>query len=249
MTASIRQMGVITAHLIRKVAFNPAVVWLIAMPLVIIYILGITMHGLFSRSLRRSNPIASWSPSPRKPAFLSSGSPELPSILLLRRQGTHKRPARPFSSDRPTPHLSWRTAMSRSRLSLRREASSWRCWPEWCKRVWSRKPSKWQRHNRRWKMGVVRKVTQALEAPGQRTARFRPCRGRVSAPLKYFSIGLIVMFMAFASHSVMVHCVQDRSTGAYFASGRLELTPCPSTLGLGSRAACSLAPAFPSLWR
>src|SRR5690606_39951981 len=60
----------ITAHLIRKVAFNPAVVWLIAMPLVIIYILGITMHGLFSAEFTPVKPYRIVVALPEEASFL-----------------------------------------------------------------------------------------------------------------------------------------------------------------------------------
>src|SRR5690606_31087453 len=70
MMASMRQMSAITAHLIRKTAFNPAVAWLIAMPLVIIYILGITMHGLFSAEFTPGEPYRIVVAHPEEAGFL-----------------------------------------------------------------------------------------------------------------------------------------------------------------------------------
>lgn len=56
MTALIRQVGTIAAHHLRRLALGGAPIWLVAMPLVIIYVLGITMHGLFSAEFVPAKP-------------------------------------------------------------------------------------------------------------------------------------------------------------------------------------------------
>ena len=73
MIASMRQIGAIAAHYLRRVALDAAPLWLVAMPLMIIYILGITMHGLFSTEFTPAKPYRIVVASPRGDVRLVGG--------------------------------------------------------------------------------------------------------------------------------------------------------------------------------
>lgn len=224
MTASIRQMGVITAHLIRKVAFNPAVVWLIAMPLVIIYILGITMHGLFSAEFTPVEPYRIVVAHPEKAGFLVERLSRAPKHFAVEeakgaheaRQAVFQRQAdaaivaadgdEPLTVIAPPGSIVLEMLAGVVQASLEQEAQQ----------VAAAQPP-------------VENGSREESDTGARSAG--AADGALSAmpwegvgSFEYFSIGLIVMFMAFASHSAMVHCVQDRSTGAYLRIRALGVT-------------------------
>ena|GEM_PF-1659152 len=56
LTGSLRQIGAISSLALRRVAHDRGLVWLVAMPLVLIYVLGVTMHGLFSMEFTPAKP-------------------------------------------------------------------------------------------------------------------------------------------------------------------------------------------------
>lgn len=219
---ALRQIGAIVAHQLRRVALNGAPVWLIGMPLVIIYVLGITMQGLFSEQF---TPVKPFRVVVVAEAEVAEGAAQrvadrlaLVSDFFSVERGGEKDAARRAVLDRTVDAVLVVNAEDPAYTVIAAPGSV----------VAGVLPSVLDRIEREAEQVSARASGDGAE-PGELSGAggSNPVEERASAAtvlqapwegvgaFEYFSAAMMVMFMAFACHSAMTYAAKDRATGAY----------------------------------
>lgn len=228
MIMSLRQTGAIAVHHLRRVALDGAPIWLIGMPLVIIYVLGVTMSGLFTAEFTPAKPfrvvVAAAEPGPETSGtvrLLVGELSQAPDFFVVE-QASGKEAARQA--------VLGRTADAAVVVSAEGPAFTVIASPG---SVVADVVAGTLRHMER--EGVIASGASSSGSPPRSQS---PAQGAAAdeagsppgpvaadaifdAPwegvgaFQYFSAAIMIMFMTFAGHSAMTYTVKDRATGAY----------------------------------
>lgn len=198
-----RVIGVIAVHQLRRVALDGAIVWLIALPLLIMYVLGVTLQPLFVSGFVPEEPFPIVVAADKSAATADIvGTLEAMPEYFVVELATNEEAARRFVLERKSDAaVIVPPAFPEQRLSVVAAPGDIAG-------------------------DIVADVLEAV-AWGDETASGNTANSAMSrdetksmpwlqvGAFEYFSVGITVMFTMFAAHSSMVYFVGDRVTDVY----------------------------------
>lgn len=233
MITPLRQIGVMSVNHLRRIALDKALLWLIGMPLVIIYVLGITMHGLFGGEFTPARPfkvvVAATGdaiPVSQRIAEQLSGSPKYfaveqaagadqarravlnrnadAALLVSERDPGLTIVAHPESVAAQSLAAALRSLELEPRVVPGTAAASEATGPKETPEATAAAAASGPARLAAEASGESEAAGAVPDVPWARVGSFQ-----------YFSVAIVVMFLMFASHSAMTYSVEDRTTGAY----------------------------------
>lgn len=205
MIASLRQVGVIAAHYLRRTALDAALVWLVAMPLAIIYILGITMHGLFSAEFTPAKPyriVLALVDETQRIADSFSQAPDYFAVDQVATEQDARRAVLEREADAAIIGTggdpAFKVIAPPGSVVIEILAAALRKIDQ--EQGYQSPPPEQAQAN-----GESGRAATALDPPWVGVGSF-----------EYFSVAITVMFMTFACHSAMTYTAEDRTTGTYW---------------------------------
>lgn len=226
---SLRQIGAIAVHRLRRLALDGAPIWLIGMPLVIIYVLGITMQGLFSEEWTPVKPF-------RVVVAAAEGADEAAQRVADQLARARHYFVVELADGKETARRSVLDRTADAALVVAAEEPVFTVIAAPGSVVSEALPSALRRLEREAAEAAERsaegeKGASTVSEAGASSAatgggdvsqsQGEPPAAVLQAPwegvgaFEYFSAAMVVMFMAFASHSAMTYATRDRATGAY----------------------------------
>lgn len=218
---SLHSIGVIAVHQLRRVAVDDALIWLIALPLLTIFVLGITLQGMFAANFVPDEPFRITVASSESTAVteIIGALETMPEYLVVERSANDEDARRSVLTREADAAVIVPAAFPEQRLTV--VAAPGSIAGDIVADVLEGRFGETDNaaHNN------GRAGDQASEqagVPSGAGAEAMPWF-QVSA-FEYYSIGITIMFTMFAAHSAMIYSASDRLSGAYARTRALGVT-------------------------